>query len=247
MGEGMLGWAVEHLAAAAARGDKVMVLGHIPPHSSMWSAGFYRRWIIALTPHYKAGLMLPHFFGHMHTDEWMVVRECTEPAGGGGQWTRTTGIKWCSGSDLQLGFDPFGQGFSGAGTYCPWLPPGVVPDVEVAMCEAVCSRPNLTAMCAGFTYYPGHNGTDSQCCFRSDTSNKPVDPSSDVECYEKARGGGEECTGDPLGVMVTGTLPKLLLIFQLLEGFDIVADHFWRFSIYRPCAACHGPPAICSL
>ena len=84
LGEGMFGWAVAHLAAAAARGDKVMVLGHIPPHSSMWSAGFYRRWITALTPHYRAGLMLPHFFGHMHTDEWMVVRECTEPAGGGG-------------------------------------------------------------------------------------------------------------------------------------------------------------------
>ena len=75
------------------------------------------------------------------------------------------------------------------------------------MCEAVCSRPNLTAMCAGFTYYPSHNGTDSQCCFRSDTSNKPVDPTSDVECYEKDRGGGEECAGEPLGVMVTGKLP----------------------------------------
>ena len=94
LGGGMLAWAKQHLAGAAARGDKVMVLGHIPPHSGMWCDGFYRRWITALMPYYKAGLMLPHFFGHMHTDEWQVVRGCSDaPDDNATAWTKTAGIK----------------------------------------------------------------------------------------------------------------------------------------------------------
>ena len=64
----------------------------------------------------------------------------------------------------------------------------------------------MTEKCAGFTYYPpGHVGARATCCFRTDTSSKPVDPSSDAECYEKSRAeGAKECTGEPLGVMVTG-------------------------------------------
>jgi hypothetical protein len=171
----------------------------------MWSAGFYRRWITVLTPYYNAGLMLPHFFGHMHTDEWQVVRGCD----GVSPWTKTTGVKWCSGGDLQLGFDPFGQGFAddGNGTHCPWLPSGSIHDVQVAMCEAVCSLPNMTAACAGFTYYPPSSmakGGRAECCFRTDTSNKPVDPASTAECYEKRGATDDECAGEPLGVMVTG-------------------------------------------
>ena len=120
LGEGMLAWAKGHLAAAATRGDKVMVLGHIPPYHGMWCAGFYRRWITALEPYYRAQMMLPHFFGHMHTDEWQVVRACAEappppspappaPPPAPVTWTKTTGVKWCSGGDMELGFDPFGR------------------------------------------------------------------------------------------------------------------------------------------
>eukprot|EP00729_Bicosta_minor_P011268 gene11267-16963_t len=262
LGDGMLEWAKGHLAAAAVRGDKVMVLGHIPPYSGMWCPGFYRRWITILEPYYRAEMMLPHFFGHMHTDEWQIVRSCSDdnnsplpppppvqpsaPAAASAsapwlpsrvplllppsppppppppppsvRWKKTTGIKWCSGKDLQLGFDPFGQGFDGEGTYCPWLPPGTAHTAQVEMCEAVCMLPNVTAQgCAGFTYYPpgyiaaGDRGT---CCFRSNTANKPADPLSPVECYEKDGGPPSphaECSGQPLGVMLTG--PSLSYAF----------------------------------
>ena len=213
----MLSWAEQLLAGAASRGDKVMVLGHIPPHSGMWREGLYRGWITVLTPYYQMGLMLPHFFGHMHTDdEWQVVRGCSsDPApspSNTATWTRTTGIKWCSGGDLDLGFDPFGKGFDNDGhdddTHCPWLPTGTTHEVEVEMCKSVCSLPNMSARCAGFTYYPSDPAASrsrAECCFRTDTSRKPADPSSNAECYEKRHGrGGEECTGKPLGVMVTG-------------------------------------------
>lgn len=78
--------------------------------------------------------------------------------------------------------------------------------------------PNVTAQgCAGFTYYPpgyiaaGDRGT---CCFRSNTANKPADPLSPVECYEKDGGPPSqhaECSGQPLGVMLTG--PSLSYAF----------------------------------
>ena len=83
------------------------------------------------------------------------------------------------------------------------------------MCEAVCTLPNMTARCAGFTYYPPGSrpaGPRGECCFRTSTVNKPLDPASRAECYEKHGGGNstpphpetEECTGAPVGVMVVG-------------------------------------------
>jgi hypothetical protein len=84
LGETMFIWALERVARAAQRGDKVLVLGHIPPYHSQWVPGRYRQWITALTPYYRQGLQLAHFFGHMHTDEWMVARACDGGGGGGG-------------------------------------------------------------------------------------------------------------------------------------------------------------------
>lgn len=104
-------------------------------------------------------------------------------------WVETKGIKWCSGGNLNLGFDPFGQGFDGEDTHCPWLPSGVNHDVQVAMCEEVCAAKNMSDRCAGFTYYPPAVGAKrAECCFRTDTSSKPADPSSSAECYEKHGG-----------------------------------------------------------
>jgi len=104
LGEGMLAWAEAQLAAAAGRGDKVMVLGHIPPHAGQWSPGMYRRWVTALEPHYRAGLVLPHFFGHMHTDQWQVVRAC----GGGGTDGTDTGAGTGGGGDDACAGEPLG-------------------------------------------------------------------------------------------------------------------------------------------
>ena len=77
MGEAMLQWAVGHLEEAKARGDKAIVLGHIPPYNNMWSKGLYRRWVTALEPYFAAGMQLSHFFGHMHFDAVMALRSCS--------------------------------------------------------------------------------------------------------------------------------------------------------------------------
>ena len=109
-------------------------------------------------------------------------------------WIETRGIKWCSGGDLNIGYDPFGNGFDGraaAGdTHCPILPDGVGHDILIGMCEEVCAAANLTAQCAGFTFYPSTaaNVKHAECCFRTDTSKKPKDRSSLAECYEKHGG-----------------------------------------------------------
>lgn len=79
IGEGMFEWALQHIKDAAGRGDKVLVLGHIPPYEQMWSSGLYRKWVTALEPYYRLNMQLVHFFGHMHHDEWMTVRAC-EPS-----------------------------------------------------------------------------------------------------------------------------------------------------------------------
>ena len=52
-------------------------------------------------------------------------------------WTKTTGVSWCSGTDLELGFDVFGAGFDTGGgahrgdTHCPYLPNGTTHDEQV--------------------------------------------------------------------------------------------------------------------
>ena len=53
LGEEMFGWAIKHVERASGRGDKVIVIGHIPPYQSQWVPGRYRQWILALTPYYR--------------------------------------------------------------------------------------------------------------------------------------------------------------------------------------------------
>lgn len=62
LGERMFNWAESELAGAAERGDKALILGHIPPYQGMWAPGFYQRWMNALEPHYRKGMqVLNHF------------------------------------------------------------------------------------------------------------------------------------------------------------------------------------------
>ena len=107
-----------------------------------------------------------------------------------GNWTRTTGIKWCSGgATIDVG-DAFGAGVDGL---CPLLPAGLSTDAKIALCERVCGANNATS-CAGFTWYPSAGSGAGECCFRLATSYKPPDPTSDAECYEKD-GGWHQCNG----------------------------------------------------
>ena len=100
------------------------------------------------------------------------------------EWERTTGIKWCSGGDYEVPGDPFGEGYAAGDLWCPLLPEDASAEKQVAMCEAVCGAANATA-CAGFTLYPGAGTQKAQCCFRTDTEQKPADPASTAVCYEK--------------------------------------------------------------
>jgi hypothetical protein len=91
-------------------------------------------------------------------------------------WSETTRIKWCSGGNWDPG-NPFGGKRDGI---CPVLPADWTHAEKIARCQAVCAAPNASA-CAGFTFYP----EKSECCFRTNTANKPPDPASTAECYEK--------------------------------------------------------------
>lgn len=106
-------------------------------------------------------------------------------------WTKTTGIKWCSGANLAVG-DVFKQGLDSGDDWCPLLPGGLSHDAEVGLCEKICA--NATA-CAGFTFYPKSPNKKTVCCFRTDTASKPPDPTCNAECYEKFI--GPRCASAP--------------------------------------------------
>lgn len=65
---GQLQWLVEELQAAENRGDKVHIIGHIPPGHCLksWSWNYYK--IIARYENTLAG----QFFGHTHVDEFEI-------------------------------------------------------------------------------------------------------------------------------------------------------------------------------
>jgi hypothetical protein len=186
----------------------------------MWVAGFYQRWMRILEPHYRDGMQLAHFFGHMHTDEWMISRACAPNTTA--DWKETSGIKWCSGGKDYAPGDIFHAGLDGV---CPVLPEAWDAVRRVEACEGVCAA---NEACLGFTYYqmptkyyPAAENA-SACCFRTGSvAYKPLDPNSTARCYEKNR----ECEGKPLGVMVTSpslsyAYPAANPAIRLLEFSD---------------------------
>ena len=163
-------------------------------------SGYWPRFA-RLVARYKATVR-GAFFGHIHTDQWSVMRECrdVEPVGA---YIETTGIKWCSGGgDFSPG-DAFGAGTDGL---CPLLPADwSIDEKGVPACEAVCTK---EASCVGFTLEFTPKGVE--CCFRTgSTSSKPVDPTSKNRCYEKPP--MERCDGEPTALMLPGP--------SLTEGF----------------------------
>ena len=134
------------------------------------------------------------FYGHIHTDQWTLSRECTNLTNSSA-YIETTGIKWCSGGGDYAPGDSFGAGVDGI---CPIVPPSWTDEKGVAACEHVC---NNATECVGFTLYPNDTG-HRICCFRTETTSyKPPCPTCSARCYEKPE---PKCDGRATGVLLPG-------------------------------------------
>lgn len=193
-GERQLLWLEATLATVEARGDVAHLLGHQPPDgSNAWVAGLWPRFASVVARHRTTVMGL--FWGHVHTDQWSIVRDCREVNATDG-YVETTGIKWCSGGGDYAPGDAFGAGVDGI---CPLLPAEWSVDQRgVPACEAVCDK---EASCVGFTLEFATKG--AECCFRTgSTASKPPDPASKNRCYEKPP--QLACDGAPAAVMLPG-------------------------------------------
>ena len=141
----MMTWLADELEAAQQRGDAVHVLGHQPPASNDWVNGYWAQYSRLITQ-FNATIR-GQFFGHIHVDEWNLVRECRNHTGNpNASYIETSGgIKWCSGGgDVNPG-DVFGAGMGGL---CPLVPAGWSADKAAKECERVCTAHTA---CVGFT------------------------------------------------------------------------------------------------
>ena len=229
-------WLETVLESAAAAGDKVHILGHQPPFDAaspaapVWLPGQWARFTALLAKH--RGTVAGMFFGHIHTDQFGVARECRN-ASGGRSWIETTGIKWCSGGGNYAPGNVFNTSVDGL---CPTLDPAWDADAAAGKCEAVCA---VAAECVGFTlYFNETTGRPHECCFRTgSTASKPPDPGSKTRCYEKPP--QVVCDGPPVGVVLPGpsltegypaTNPSVRLLefdartFELVDTKTFVAD-----------------------
>jgi hypothetical protein len=240
LAESQFSWLEEVLAAATARGDAVHMLGHEPPGDAaprewaqwggetngQWAAGWWARFT-GLCARYS-GTIKGHFYGHVHTDQWTLLRSCANRTGRP-EYIETAQIEFCSGGsepDIMLG-DVFGGGYDpmsvkDARAHCPIIPDGWTFERAVAACERVCSNHSA---CVGFTFYVNYTGGDhrkphsadgrthwpvNECCFRTGSvANKPSCPSCSNRCYEKPT--TQVCEGRATGLMLPGP--------ALTEGF----------------------------
>jgi len=248
----MMAWFEAELAAAAARGDAVHVLGHQPPTDGgapSWLPGYWGRYT-ALCSEYAATLR-GQFYGHIHIDQWTLTRTCRNSSSGNSSapWKETTGIKWCSGGGDFTSGDAFGAGVEG---YCPLIPAGWDAAQAVAACTGVCNATNASA-CVGYTLYfeDGNEGSPNstvprECCFRTgSTASKPPAPTSTARCYEKPSADGDTvCDGPAATVLLPGPsltqgFPATNPALRLLE-FDaatyVLLDCWARARLYCCCA-----------
>lgn len=104
------------------------------------------------------------------------------PASG---YTKTEGIRWCSGGGDYKPGDLWGEGADDDG-HCPRIPlEDWERDGRAELCEEVCDKSDA---CVGFTLYVPPLVEKPQCCFRTGstgTQNKP--PGGSAICYEKDR------------------------------------------------------------
>lgn len=194
MGRTQLAWLNSTLAAAAAAGERVWILGHQPP--SAWLPDRVEAYRAVLTPF--RDVVAVELFGHDHVDEPQIVRECNAPppppAPGNGSidWVRTPGVEWCSGANWPVG-NVFGAGLQDGDAWCPLVAEADAA-AAVRACEYVCGNVS-EATCRGFTWYPS-SPPHGACCMRSNTDNKPLNASSDAVCYEKPLAPGGGCGPD---------------------------------------------------
>ena len=103
------------------------------------------------------------------------------------RWIKTAGVSYCGGGGaFRAGADLFGHGTDGG---CALLPPSLLVDEQVLLCQTECGGANATA-CVGFTIYPKtvQPSVAAQCCFRTGTvATKPPNAKSTALCYEKQR------------------------------------------------------------
>lgn len=78
LGEAQFQWLNATLAAIAASQSTAIIIGHIPPRDASWLPGFFSRFRAILTAY---PVVLSEFFGHLHVDQFSVIRSCTAPAG----------------------------------------------------------------------------------------------------------------------------------------------------------------------
>ena len=269
LAEAQFTWLEDTLSAASSRGDAVHILGHEPPGdaaprewsyyggvSGQWKVGYWSRYT-ELCARFKSNIR-GHFFGHVHTDQWTLLRSC---ANGTGAYIETTGIKFCSGGstpDLNFG-DLFGEGYdpisaTDASPHCPIVPSNWTVGQAVAACERVCSGvQNQT--CVGFTFYVNYSATDRQpqsvdgtthwpvneCCFRTGSvARKPSCPTCLNRCYEKPP--NQVCDGLASGVLLpapalTEGFPATNPGIRLLEfdptSFELLDAHTFTADLHR--------------
>lgn len=200
-GEKQFQFLEQTLEAASAAGRAVHILGHQPPVdtasplSPLWLPHHYARFS-SIISRYKT-VVRGMFFGHIHTDQFTILRECRNTTHSG-TYKETTGIKWCSGGGDYAPGDVFEAGLDGL---CPLVPSDWSTDHAVTSCEKVC---DAAKQCLGFTLY--FNETQRrmrECCFRTgSTAYKPADPTSTARCYEKPP--SVACDGEPLAVFLPG-------------------------------------------
>ena len=98
LGVAQFTWLEAALGTAVATGDKVHILGHQPPGPNPpgpgdpWVAGAWPR-LSRLVERYRAHIQ-GLFFGHVHTDEWTLLRGCT----GNGTNASVPGAVRCDGA-----------------------------------------------------------------------------------------------------------------------------------------------------
>merc|ERR1711920_188305 len=93
------------------------------------------------------------------------------------EYREVTGIKWCSGANLNVG-DIWDTGT--AHSHCP-----LIGNLGSSVVQKAKDQCDAESSCAGFTYYP--KASKPQVCFRTRVYAQPADAGSQSVCYIKPK------------------------------------------------------------
>lgn len=112
LGLGMLDWFEVELLKARDAGPhmRVHILGHIMPadgtsaevYGELWLPGFYKRFELAIQRAGGSKLVKGMFWGHVHTDQWTISRECTEQDVDHGRQNNESDYSHCTGAAMAV-------------------------------------------------------------------------------------------------------------------------------------------------